>query len=65
VDEGDRPSLAREARTGMKLYLFSLLGLIGLLGIPLHQPILFLFFLLFGLFAFAPRRSAETHPRPR
>lgn len=61
-----RPSVEQIAgRVRERLYLFGLLGLIGLLGIPLHQPILFLFYLLFGLFAFAARRPAATHPRPR
>jgi hypothetical protein len=46
-------------------YLLGLLGLIGLLGIPFQQPILFLFYLLFGLFAFAPRRRSGRHPQPR
>ncbi|HVC80277.1 MAG TPA: hypothetical protein VNL35_07245 [Chloroflexota bacterium] len=46
-------------------YLLGLLGLIGLLGIPFQQPILFLFYLLFGLFAFAVRRPGNVHPRPR
>jgi hypothetical protein len=55
-----------KVRTEMKtylpprLYLFGLLGLIGLLGIPFHQPILFLFYPFFGLFALAPRKSADA-----
>jgi hypothetical protein len=57
-----RPVLARVRE---RLHVFGLLGLIGLLGIPFDQPILFLFYLLFSLFAFAPRRPAEMQSRPR
>jgi hypothetical protein len=64
----DRGHRSKELLAGWvreRLYLFGVLGLIGLLGIPFHQPILFLFSLLFGLFALTPRRPAGTHPRPR
>jgi hypothetical protein len=65
VSRGDLSKEQLAGRLRERLYLFGALGLIGLLGILFHQPILFLCFLLFGLFALTPRKPTSTHPRPR